>query len=225
MQLSGIDVIFKGVNLQRLMGGLVVTGQIALVSIVFSILLGLILGIVMTSKNKIIYWTLKFYLESMRIIPLLVWLFIIYFGIAKGFDLHIDSETTTIIVFVIWGTAEMMDIVRGAIISLPKIQGESAKALGLDTSQVYRYVLLPQAVRRIAPAAVNLITRMIKTTSLAIFIEVAEVLKIGRQIIEFSSRKNPMAPFWVYLFIFFLYFIICYPITLLSKKMEKKWAV
>ena len=225
MQLSGIDVIFKGVNLQRLMGGLIVTGQIALVSIVFSILFGLILGIVMTSKNKIIYWTLKFYLESMRIIPLLVWLFIIYFGIAKGFDLHIDSETTTIIVFVIWGTAEMMDIVRGAIISLPKIQGESAKALGLDTIQVYRYVLLPQAVRRIAPAAVNLITRMIKTTSLAIFIEVAEVLKIGRQIIEFSSSKNPIAPFWVYLFIFFLYFIICYPITLLSKKMEKKWAV
>ena len=214
MQLSGIDVIFKGVNLQRLMGGLIVTGQIALVSIVFSILFGLILGIVMTSKNKIIYGILKFYLESMRIIPLLVWLFIIYFGIAKGFDLHIDSETTTIIVFV-----------RGAIISLPKIQGESAKALGLDTIQVYRYVLLPQAVRRIAPAAVNLITRMIKTTSLAIFIEVAEVLKIGRQIIEFSSRKNPMAPFWVYLFIFFLYFIICYPITLLSKKMEKKWAI
>ena len=55
MQLSGIDVIFKGVNLQRLMGGLIVTGQIALVSIVFSILFGLILGIVMTSKNKIIY--------------------------------------------------------------------------------------------------------------------------------------------------------------------------
>ena len=77
MQLSGIDVIFKGVNLQRLMGGLIVTGQIALVSIVFSILFGLILGIVMTSKNKIIYGILKFYLESMRIIPLLVWLFII----------------------------------------------------------------------------------------------------------------------------------------------------
>ena len=63
MQLLGIDVIFKGVNLQRLMGGLIVTGQIALVSIVFSILFGLILGIVMTSKNKIIYCTLKFYLE------------------------------------------------------------------------------------------------------------------------------------------------------------------
>ena len=75
MQLSGIDVILKGVNLQRLIGGLIITEQIALVSIVFSILFGLILGIVMTSKNKIIYGVLKFYLESMRIIPLLVWLF------------------------------------------------------------------------------------------------------------------------------------------------------
>ena len=65
MQLSGIDVILKGVNLQRLIGGLIVTGQIALVSIVFSILFGLILGIVMTTKNKIIYGVLKFYLESM----------------------------------------------------------------------------------------------------------------------------------------------------------------
>ena len=225
MQLSGIDIIFKGINLQRLAGGLIVTGKIALISIIFSIIFGLILGIAMTSKNKIIYRILKFYLETIRIIPLLVWLFIIYFGVAKGFDLHIDSETTTIIVFVIWGTAEMMDIVRGAIISLPKIQGESARALGLNTNQVYRYVLLPQAARRIAPATVNLITRMIKTTSLAIFIEVAEILKIGRQIIEFSSRKNPMAPFWIYLFIFFLYFIICYLITLLSQKLEKKWTI
>ena len=218
MQLSGIDIIFKGVNLQRLTGGLIVTARIAVISIIFSILFGIILGILMTSKNKS-------YLESMRIIPLLVWLFIIYFGVAKGFDLHIDSETTTIIVFIIWGTAEMMDIVRGAITSLPKIQGESAKALGLNTNQIYRYVLLPQAVRRIAPAAVNLITRMIKTTSLAIFIEVSEILKIGRQIIEYSSRKNPTASFWIYLFIFFLYFIICYPITMLSKKLEKKWAI
>jgi len=63
MQLSGIDVILKGVNLQRLIGGLIVTGQIALVSIVFSILLGLILGIVMTSKNKIIYSVFKKFLS------------------------------------------------------------------------------------------------------------------------------------------------------------------
>ena len=219
---NGFDIIFKGVNFERLMNGLLVTGRIAFVSIVFSVILGVILGVAMTSKNKIIYGILKIYLETMRIIPLLVWLFVVYFGVAKQLNSHIDSETTTIFVFTLWGTAEMMDIVRGAITSLPKAQGESAKALGLTDTQVYQYVLIPQALRRLAPAAINLITRMIKTTSLAIFIEVAEVLKIGRQIIEYSGQKNPMAPFWIYLFIFFLYFIICYPISLLAKHLEKQ---
>ncbi len=223
MQSAGIDVLFKGINLQRLLGGLFVTGRIALISIIFSVFIGLVLGVLMTTKKKWIYIILKFYLESMRIIPLLVWLFVAYFGVAKSFRLHIDAETTTILVFILWGAAEMMDIVRGAIISLPKVQSESAKSIGLNNIQVYKYVLVPQALRRLAPAAINLITRMIKTTSLAIFIEVTEVVKVGRQIIEYSGQKNPMASFWVYLFIFFLYFIVCYPITLYSRKLEKKW--
>ncbi len=131
MQLSGIDVIFKGVNLQRLMGGLAVTGQVALVSIVFSILFGIILGIVMTSKNKIIYGILKFYLESMRIIPLLVWLFIIYFGVAKGFGLHIDSETTTIIVFVIWERLKWWILWEEQLFRFRKFKGRVQRLWGL----------------------------------------------------------------------------------------------
>lgn len=223
MQLSGIDVIYKGINFQRLMAGLFVTMRIAIISILFSIIIGLILGILMTSKRKIVYGILKFYLETMRIIPLLVWLFVVYFGITKIFNIHIHSEIATIIVFVIWGTAEMMDIVRGAIESLPKIQSESAKAIGLTTTQIYRYVLIPQAFRRLTPSAINLVTRMIKTTSLAIFIEVTEVLKVGRQIIEYSTRTNSLASFWIYLFMFMLYFIICFPITMLAKNLEKRW--
>ena len=224
MQLSGIDVIFKGVNLQRLMGGLIVTGQIALVSIVFSILFGLILGIVMTSKNKIIYGILKFYLESMRIIPLLVWLFIIYFGVAKGFDLHIDSETTTIIVFVIWGTAEMGDLVRGAIESIPKIQIESATALALDKKQIYLYVIIPQIIRRLIPLSVNLITRMIKTTSLVVLIGIVEVLKVGQQIIDTNRFQYPNGAIWIYGVIFLLYFLSCWPLSMLAKFLEKRWS-
>ena len=224
MQLSGIDVIFKGVNLQRLMGGLIVTGQIALVSIVFSILFGLILGIVMNSKNKIIYGVLKFYLESMRIIPLLVWLFIIYFGVAKGFDLHIDSETTTIIVFVIWGTAEMGDLVRGAIESIPKIQIESATALALDKKQIYLYVIIPQIIRRLIPLSVNLITRMIKTTSLVVLIGIVEVLKVGQQIIDTNRFQYPNGAIWIYGVIFLLYFLSCWPLSMLAKFLEKRWS-
>jgi len=73
------------------------------------------------------------------------------------------------------------------------------------------------------PGAINLATRMVKTTSLVVLIGVIEVVKIGQQVIEVSRFKVPTASFWVYGFIFILYFIICYPLSILSKKLEAKW--
>jgi len=177
----------------------------------------------MLRKNKIINILCRIYLEAIRIIPLLVWLFIFYFGVTKAFRIHLDGEVVCIIVFTLWGTAEMGDIVRGAVTSLPVHQKESGKAIGLTDLQIYRYIIIPQAVRRLVPAAINLATRMIKTTSLAVLIGVIEVLKIGQQIIESSILKTPTASLWVYGFIFFLYFIICYPVTIFSRKLEEKW--
>ncbi|WP_461612496.1 amino acid ABC transporter permease [Clostridium sp. Marseille-QA1073] len=223
MQNLGINVFFQGTNLSRLFGGLWVTARIALISIIISSILGIILGILMTSNNKFIKFILRIYLEAVRIIPILVWLFIFYFGLTKILNIHLDGEFVSIVVFTLWGSAEMADIVRGAITSLPKHQKESGRALGLTDNQVYLYIIIPQALRRLIPAAINLATRMIKTTSLVVLIGVVEVLKVGQQIIEASIIKNPSASFWVYGFIFFLYFIICYPISLFSKRLEKKW--
>jgi polar amino acid transport system permease protein len=81
-----------------------------------------------------------------------------------------EAELAAIIVFVFWGTAEMGDLVRSALISIPKHQYESAKALGLSRAQTYRYIILPQTLRRLLPLSINLITRMIKTTSLVMMI-------------------------------------------------------
>ncbi len=223
MQSLGINVFFQGTNLSRLFGGLWVTARIALISISISLILGVILGILMTSNNKLIRFILRIYLEAVRIIPILVWLFLFYFGLTKVLNIHLDGELVSILVFTLWGSAEMGDIVRGAITSLPKHQKESGKAIGLTDAQIYFYIIIPQALRRLIPAAINLATRMIKTTSLVVLIGVVEVLKVGQQIIEASIIKNPSASFWVYGFIFFLYFIICYPISLFSKTLEKKW--
>lgn len=223
MQNLGINVLFEGTNLSRFLGGLLVTARIALISIIISSILGILLGILMTSNKKFIRVIMRIYLESVRIIPVLVWLFIFYFGLTKALNIHLDGEFVSIIVFTLWGTAEMADIVRGAITSLPKHQRESGRALGLTEKQIYLYIIIPQALRRLIPAAINLATRMIKTTSLVVLIGVVEVLKVGQQIIEASIIKNPSASFWVYGFIFFLYFIICYPISLFSKRLEKKW--
>lgn len=220
---SGINVLADGSNFSRLLGGLVITARIAFISIILGSLLGILVGLARTSKVKLLRFLCRFYLELFRIIPILVWLFFVYFGVTGILDIHLDGELVAVIVFSLWGAAEMGDIVRGALESLPKHQTESGKALGLSFWQLYRFVLLPQATRRLLPGAINLSTRMVKTTSLVVMIGVIDVVKVGQQIIERSILKEPTASFWIYGFIFILYFIICYPLSILSKKLEAKW--
>lgn len=223
MQNSGIQVLFEGMNLSRLLGGLWVTVQIALLSIAVSAVLGVAFGIVMTSRRRAVQAVCRIYLEAVRIIPILVWLFIFYFGVTRALNIHLSGMFISVLVFSLWGTAEMGDIVRGAVQSLPVHQKEAGRAVGLTELQIYRYIIIPQAVRRLLPAAINLATRMIKTTSLVVIIGVVEVVKIGQQIIESNILTYPTASLWVYGFIFLLYFIICYPVSLFSKRLERKW--
>ena len=223
MQNSGINVIFQMKNLQRLFEGLFVTVEIAFISIIIGSILGIIIGLSRTTKSKVILFINRVYLEAFRIIPTLVWLFIFYFGVTTALNVDLSGEVVSIIVFSLWGAAEMGDIVRGALESLPKHQIESGKALGLSYFNLYRYVLIPQAIRRMIPGTINLATRMIKTTSLVVLIGVIDVVKIGQQIIESSRFEFPTASFWIYGLIFFLYFIICYPLSKISKNLEKKW--
>ena len=178
MQNMGIEVLFKGINSLRLWQGLWVTIRIALISMVFSIILGFLLGMVMNIPNKIIKFICRIYLEIVRIMPQLVLLFLVYFGAAKHLGMNLSGETAAVIVFTFWGTAEMGDLVRSALISIPKHQYDSGYGLGLNKWQVYLYIILPQTIRRLLPSAVNLLTRMIKTTSLVALIGVVEGLKV-----------------------------------------------
>ena len=155
--------------------------------------------------------------------PQLVLLFLVYFGTTRAFGWDLPGETASIIVFVLWGTAEMGDLVRGALDGIPKHQYESAEALGMKKSQIMWYVILPQAVRRLLPVSINLITRMVKTTSLILMIGVVEVLKVAQQIIEANRMNSPNAAFGIYLVVFLLYFIVCWPLSVAAKYMERKW--
>lgn len=220
----GIDVLFKGKNFLRLLGGLWVAIRISLISIVISIVLGLVMGMLMTSKNKILKWVFRVYLEIVRIMPQMVLLFIVYFGTTRVFGWDLSSEHSAIIVFSFWGVAEMGDLVRSAFISIPKIQYESAQALGMAGLEIYLYVILPQTIRRLIPLSINLITRMIKTTSLVMMIGIVEVLKVAQQIIEANRRTSPNAAFGLFAVVFLLYFLICWPISRLTGYLEKRWS-
>ena len=219
----GLDVLFKGRNMLRLLQGLWVAMQISLVSIAVSMPLGILCGGLMTMKNKLVRFIFRVYLEIIRIMPQLVLLFIVYFGSTRVFGWNLSGETASVIVFVLWGTAEMGDLVRGALISIPKHQYESSEALGLSKIQTYRYIIIPQTVRRLIPLAINLITRMIKTTSLVLMIGVVEMLKVAQQIIETNRMTSPNAAFGVFLVVFILYFLACWPISMLAKYLEKRW--
>ena len=207
----GFEVLFKGKNPIRLLAGLGIALKISVISVVISIFLGLILGILMSLKNPVINVLSRIYLEIVRIMPQLVLLFIVFFGFSRMTGVNLSAEVSSVIVFSFWGTAEMADLVRGCLISIPAIQYESSRSLGLSKLQTYVYVIIPQIVRRLIPLSINLITRMIKTTSLIMMIGIVEVLKTGQQIIEANRKTSPNAAFGVFAAIFLLYFLACWP--------------
>lgn len=219
----GLEVLLKGQNMARLLGGLWVALRISLISVAISIPLGILLGAAMAGKNRVVKALLRVYLEFIRIMPQMVLLFLVFFGTTRVFGWDLSGEAASIIVFTLWGTAEMSDLVRGALISIPKHQYESSAALALSKGQTYLYIIIPQTVRRLIPLSINLITRMIKTTSLILMIGVVEVLKVAQQIIEANRMTSPNAAFGIYLTVFLLYFIACWPISLLAKYLERRW--
>lgn len=219
---QAFGVLGMGTNFLRLLGGLWTTVWIALVSVLFSIILGFAFGILMTIRNKLVRALCKIYLEVMRIMPQLVLLFVAYYGLTRSLGISLSGEAASILVFTLWGTAEMGDLVRGALESVPRHQYESGKAIGLTDRQVFFYIIIPQTLRSLIPLSMNLITRMIKTTSLVVFVGVIEVVKIGQQIVEANRLTVPTASIAVYFVVFMMYFFVCWILNLCARYVEKR---
>ena len=219
---SAINVLFTGNNFSRILQGLWTSVWIAGVSLIIGLILGTLLGILRTLPNKIIRFILRLYLEFFRIVPTIVLLFLFYYILPRSFHINWPASWMAVLAFSLWVAAEFSDIVRGALESVPLVQKESGLALGLSRMQLLRYVLLPQAVQLELPATINLATRVIKTTSLLMMISIMDVIAIGQQIIEANNQKYPTAVFWIYGLIFFLYFIIDYPLSKWSKRLAAK---
>ncbi|MFC2694589.1 MAG: amino acid ABC transporter permease [Lactobacillus sp.] len=219
---SGINVLFEGTNLARLFAGLWTSIWIAVLSLVFGLLLGLILGMLRTLPNKPLRFILRLYLEFFRIVPTVVLLFLVYYILPRGLHVNWSASWMATLAFSLWVSAEFSDIVRGALQTVPQSQIDSGLALGLNRWQMFRYVMLPQSVQLELPATINLATRVIKTTSLLMMINVMEVINVGQQIIEANNQKYPAGVFWVYGLIFILYFILDYPLSALSKRLTAR---
>lgn len=215
MASSGLDLLV--ISLPQLAKGLYHTLVIAIWSIALSTLGGLVFGALRTSKSLWMQILTRTYLELFRSIPILVWLFFFSFGLPIFFGLHVPSSVCAVLVLSLWGITEVGEVVRGALISLPNEQLEAGKAIGLGSFQLFVYILLPLALRRMIPPTINVYTRIIKTTSLTVLIGVTEVIKTGQQIIERTGESV-----LIYGTLFLLYFILCYPLSALSRRLENK---
>lgn len=224
-----LDWLLNANSLQRLGAGLEQTVKISLLALVFSSLLGLGFGLLLRSRWRILRWPARFYLETIRIVPLLVWLFLLFYGLPQWTGWHLSGFWVCVLVFSGWGLAEMGDLLRGALDSIDRHQRDTGRALGLSDGQIFWLIEAPQALRRLLPGAINLATRLIKTTSLGYLVSVVELVMAGQTLIENTLVRGPgtaavpNASLWVYGLIFIIYFLICYPLSRWAARLEQRW--
>ncbi|UVL61858.1 amino acid ABC transporter permease [Pseudomonas sp. B21-032] len=216
MASSGLELLL--VSLPQLGKGAAQTLAISALSILFATLGGVLYGVLATLGKRSVNLLLRIYLELFRAIPVLVWLYLLFFGLPIFFAVNIPSFWCAVLVLSLWGASEVGEVVRGALQSLPRGQREAGLSIGLSGAQLYGYVLLPQALKRMTPPTINIYTRIIKTSSLAVLIGVVDVIKVGQQIIE---RTYESVLIYGALFLFF--FFICYPLSAASRALERRW--
>ncbi|MFC4098112.1 amino acid ABC transporter permease [Paenibacillus xanthanilyticus] len=216
MDSSGLDVLLGA--LPQLGKGLLQTLLIAAYCIAISTPAGIAFGILRSSRRLWLRVLTRVYLELFRSMPILVWLFFFFFGLPIFFGIDLPSVPCAVLVLSLWGITEIGEVARGALQSLPSGQREAGKAIGLGTADLYVHILIPQAMRRMIPPSINVYTRIIKTTSLTVMIGVVEMIKSGQQIIERTGESVI-----IYGTLFLLYFLICYPLSAVSRRLERRW--
>ncbi|MBI9090412.1 MAG: amino acid ABC transporter permease [Desulfobacterium sp.] len=202
------------------LGGLSISFLMAVISISVSFFIGLAVGIARLSKNPYINTPAVLYIEIIRGNPLILVIFWVYFfsPIITGMDINVFWSAT--LAFIIFSGAYIAEIVRAGIQAIPPGQTEAAKASGLSGYQTMRHIVLPQALKLMIPAIVGQFITIFKDTSLAYIIGVFELTTVSQTI----SSRLMIYPFEFYITIGFLYFACCYSMSLVARKLERKYA-
>ena len=184
---------------------LVVTLEIFVLTLVFSLPLGMIVCFGRMSKNKLISAITRIYISIMRGTPLMLQLIVVYFGPYYVFRIRMGANyrfMAVIIAFAINYAAYFAEIFRSGMQSLPKGQEEAARVLGYTKSQTFFHILLPQLIKQVLPSITNEIITLVKDTSLAFVIAVAEMFTVAKQIAAAQSTIVPLMIAGLYYYIF-----------------------
>lgn len=205
--------------LQQLGNGMVISLEIFVLTLVFSLPLGLLVAFARMSKISPLRWIAKFYISIMRGTPLMLQLMMVYFGPYYVFGIRISRSyqmLAVLIGFSINYAAYFAEIYRGGIESIGVGQYEAAKLLGYNRAQTFFYIIFPQVVKRILPSVTNEVITLVKDTSLAFVLAVAEMFTIAKQI---AAAQTSMIP---YIAAFIIYYIFNFLVAMLMEKLEVK---
>lgn len=203
----------------QLAGGMAVSTQIFVITLLFSLPLGLVIAFGRMSKNKLIQTIVKVYISIMRGTPLMLQLMVVYFGPYYLFRIKVGSSYrlwATFIGFVINYAAYFAEIYRSGIQSIPRGQYEAAEVLGYSRLQTFMKIVLPQVIKRILPAMGNEIITLVKDTSLAFAIGVAEMFSTAKALV---ASQVSMLPF---VFAAVFYWVFNFVVEVVLGRVEKK---
>ena len=210
-----------GQMVAQLAGGMLISTQIFVITLLFSLPLGLIVAFGRLSKNRVISMIVKFYISIMRGTPLMLQLMVVYFGPYYLFHIKVGSGyrlTATFIGFVINYAAYFAEIYRSGIQSMPAGQYEAAKLLGYSRSQTFFRIILPQVIKRILPSVTNEVITLVKDTSLAFVLAYEEMFTVAKQIA--SARTSIMPLFVAGVFYFIFNAVVAFAMERIEKKLS-----
>ena len=190
---------------QQLFGSMGITMEIFFVTLITSLILGLGLALVRMSKNPILSVIAKFYISVMRGTPLMLQLLVVYFGPFFIFGMQITPSyrlKAVLIGFALNYAAYFAEIYRSGITAIPVGQYEAARMLGYSKTQTFAYIVMPQVIKRIIPPVANETITLVKDTSLAFTLAVAEVFTVTKQLVASQSSVVPFIVAGVFYYIF-----------------------
>ena len=189
----------------QLMGGMLTSVQIFVVTLVFSLPLGLVVAFGRMSANRVVRTIVKGYISVMRGTPLMLQLIVVYFAPYYVFGMKISKGyrmVAVILAFVLNYAAYFAEIYRSGIESMPVGQYEAAKILGYSRAQTFVKIILPQVIKRVLPAVTNEMITLVKDTSLAFVLTVTEMFTIAKQIAAAQASVAPLMAAGVFYYIF-----------------------
>jgi His/Glu/Gln/Arg/opine family amino acid ABC transporter permease subunit len=217
---------FRPVAEYMLREGLPETIRLSVIAVTASLVVGILFGTLITIRFRPLQWLIRFYIELWRGLPILVTVLFIYWlppYDVGPYHIQLNAYMSAAVALSLWGSAQVAEATRGAVQSITKEQHEAASALGFSWIGRHRFVILPQALRRLLPPMVGLLVNIIQNTTIAFVIGVNEFLQAGnRQFENLTTQTGDGHPIAIFGFVMLVFFVICFPLTRLAAYLEKR---